>query len=400
MSSAIKVFSVITMALSIQFAGTADGGILKSLDDELTALVEKTGPYLVTVKGESDWRSLISTGIVFDKAGYVITSSYAYDVGKHNVTFNDGVSYPTEKIGVDHQTGLAVLKILGDGFQKPSWGKSEKLKSGAWIIVLGNSYGTPATVNFGVYEGRSDENYLKLAVGVSPGGSGGAVLNTDGEIVGVLIAREAENGLSSVNDYRKGLYLAKQNLRFLNLMGDSKSKAIAVPIEQALDVARELVEHGKIRRGFLGISQRNLTSDERERYEVDSGIMVVEVVDDSPAEKAGLEKGDIITKVDKESIKGISDLYSLIRSRKPGDTVSIAVARDSELLKVEAVLDSADNKALFGGWELKDPLPVLNLGKSFQVFDNIDLEQNLRRLERELDRLGDELAKLRDNLKK
>ena len=183
-------------------------------------------------------------------------------------------------------------------------------------------------------------------------------------------------------------------------MGDLKSKAIAVPIEQAINVVRELVEHGKVRRGFLGISQRNLTSDERERYEVDNGIMVVEVVGDSPAEKAGLEEGDIITKVDKESIKGISDLYSLIRSRKPGDTVSIDIARDGELLKVEAVLDSTGNEVLFGGWELKNPLPVLNLGKSLQVFDNIDLEQNVRRLERELDRLGDELAKLRDHLKK
>ena len=216
MSSAIKVISAIAMALSIPFTGTADGGILKSLDDELTALVEKNEPYLVTVKGESNWRNLIATGIIFDKAGYVITSSHAYDVGKHSVTFNNGDSYPAEKIGVDHQSGLAVLKILGDGFKKPSWGKSEKLKSGAWIMVLGNSYGTPATVNFGVYEGRSDENFLKLAVGVSPGGSGGAVLNTDGEIVGVLIARETESDMSSVNDYRKGLYLAKKNLRFLN----------------------------------------------------------------------------------------------------------------------------------------------------------------------------------------
>ncbi len=264
---------------------------------------------------------------------------------------------------------------------------------------MGNSYGTPATVNFGVYEGKSDENFLKLGVGVSPGGSGGAVLNTDGEIIGILIAREAESGLPDVTDYRKSFYNAKEKLRFLNLMGDSKGKAIAIPIEQAIEVAREIVEHGKVRRGFLGISQRNLTSGEREKHKLEHGIMVVEIVDDSPAEKAGLEEGDIITDVDKEPIENISDLYSLIRSRKPGDKVKIDIARGDKLVTVKAVLDSTANKALFGGWKLKEPLPRLNIGKSLQVLDNIDLEKSIRGLERELDRLRDELAKLRNRIK-
>ena len=395
MGSLVKIITLSLAAISFQLTGTADGGILKSLDNELTSLVAKTEPYLVTVKGESDWRSLIATGIVFDKSGYVLTSSYAYDSDKHEVTFKDGITYPAEKIGVDHQTGLAVLKIIGDDFKQPSWGKSDDLKSGAWIMVVGNSYGTPATVNFGVYEGKTDENFLKLGVGVSPGVSGGAVLNTDGEIIGVLIARQEDTAGSAVTDYSKNLYQAARNLKFFNLAGDLNGTAIALSIEQALDVAGELIEYGRVRRGFLGISQRNLSSMERKEFGVENGVMVVEVVDDSPADSAGLEKGDVITTVNRQVIESISDLYTIVRTHKPGDKIEIAYSRGGENYSIEATLDSTQNEVLFGGWELKASQPKLKVGKPFQLPEKLDLEQYVTRLERQLKMLSEELNKLR-----
>jgi len=398
MRISIKFAVATLMTISTQLTGMAQGGILKSLDDELTALVERTEPYLVTVKGESDWRNLIATGIVFDKDGHVLTSSHAYDSNRHEVIFKDGVSYQAEKVGVDHQSGLAVLKISADNLRQPLWGNSEDLRSGAWIMVVGNSYGTPATVNFGIYEGKTDENFLKLGVGVSPGASGGAVLNIDGQIVGALIARQEETGIESVSDYGKSVYSAARNLRFFNLAGDLRSKAIAVPIEQALDVARELIENGRVRRGYLGISQRNLTSTERQQLGIDHGVMVVEVVENSPADSAGLEKGDIVTSADRKEIGKISDLYTVVRSHKPGDRILIEYSRDGEEHTVAVVLDSTHTEDLFGAWQLKESLPKLKVGQSFQLPGKLDLQNEVDRLESQLKRLEEEIEKLRDKL--
>jgi S1-C subfamily serine protease len=397
MSFVIKIFTLSLTAFAIQISGTAQGGILKSLDDELTSLVEKTEPYLVTVKGKGEWRNLIATGIIYDGEGYVITSSHVYDVDKHEITFKNGDSYSATGIGVDHQTGLAVLKIDDGNFSPPPWSGSSDLKSGAWIMVVGNSFGTPATVNFGIFEGRTAENYLKLGVGVSPGGSGGAVLNTDGEIVGAVIAREA-GSKAALQAFDRGAYLASK-LNFFDVKGDADAKAIAVPVETMKDVIDQLIKHGEIRRGFLGISQRKLSPEEMESANIDRGVMVLEVVEDSPAEDAGLLAGDIITEVDSESIRKTSDLYNLIRSRKPGDKVDISLVREGQAMTLTAELDDADDSALFGAWKLSESIPGLSVGRKIKLPDTEEFEKKMDKMKKDILRLQEELELLREQLK-
>lgn len=393
----LKFFALSVIVMNIQLAGYAKGGILESLDDELTSLVDKTDPYLVTVKGEGQWKNLVATGIVFNKAGYVITTSHVYDAKNHEVMFNDGVSYPAEKVGVDHQTGLAVLKIESDSLGVPALGNSAELEMGSWILVVGNSYGTPATVNFGIFEGKTEEDFLELGVSAPPGSSGGAVLDTGGNVVGILVARESSS-LAEAGDIARNLYSAARNLRIFNLMGDSESKAVAVPIEVASDIATQLIENGKVERGFLGISQRNLSADELERNDIDHGVVVTDVVGDSPAEKAGIEKKDIITAVDGKSINRTSELFTLIRSHKPGDEVSITYLRDGETLSAKVVLAGAKDNMALGGWEFRESQPGMNVGKLLDTSKSTDLEKELARLDRKLSELKRQLDSLRHEL--
>lgn len=400
MKRKLKIFSVALTIISITTGETAYGGVLKSLDDELTSLVEETEPYLVTVKGRGPWRNLIATGIVYDKVGHVITSSHVFNADEFEVTFKDGAAFSAEKIGVDNQTGLAVLKIEGNDLKPPKWGSSPELRDGAWIMVVGNSYGIPATMNIGTFSERTDEGFLQLNVDVRPGASGGAVLNTDGKIAGILIAREADSRFlikSSARDEFLRSYSG--NSKFLDLMRKSEDKAIAIPIDMVADVADQLIEAGEIRRGFLGISQKNLSPRERAEFDLEGGVLVIDIVEESPAEEAGLKEGDIITAVEEEPIQNTFDLFSLIRSHKPGDRVTIAYYREGDEKTTEATLGTADDVELFGKWKVRETTPKLNVGNRLLLPDMTDLEEEISRLNRELDHLRDDVEELQDRLK-
>ncbi len=400
MKRKLKIFTTALTIFLIFTGGTTYGGVLKSLDEELTSLVEKTEPFLVTVKGKGAWRNLIATGIVYDKRGHVITSSHVFSADKFEITFKDGAAFSAEKIGVDNQTGLAVLKIDSDDLNPPDWGKVSKLRDGAWILVVGNSYGIPATMNIGTFSGDTEEGFLQLSVDVRPGASGGAVLNTDGKIAGILIAREADPRIAIQSRGRDDfLRNYEGGLKFFDLMRKSEDRAIAIPSGMVVDVADQLIETGDVKRGFLGISQKNLSSTERDEYDLQSGVLVVDVVEESPAEEAGLEEGDIITAVEDKPIQDTSDLFSLIRSHKPGDRVMIAYYRGGEKQTTEAILETADDVDLFGKWKIREIVPKLNVDNRLWLPNATDLKEDMSRLRDELDRLQDDFDELRKRLK-
>lgn len=399
MKRKLKIVTAALIIISFSVGGVSYSGVLKSLDDELTSLVDKTEPYLVTVKGKGAWKNLIATGIVYDERGYVITSSHAYGADEFEITFKNGAEYPAEKIGVDHQTGLAVLKIDCDDLKPPEWGSTPKLRGGAWIMVVGNSYGIPATVNFGTFSGRTDEGFLQLSVDVSPGASGGAVLSTDGDVVGILIAREADPGQAIYGPAHDELLRSYAGPEFFELMRKSGDKAIAVPIEMVVNVVDQLIETGEVERGFLGISQKNLSSIEREEYDLQGGVLVIDVVEGAPAEKAGLEEGDIIVAVDEKSIRNTSDLYSLVRSHKPGDRITITYYRSGAKRTAEAKLEVADDTDLFGSWKTREIFPKLNVDNRLRLPDMTDLKRDISRLKKEIDLLRNDIEELQTRLK-
>ena len=399
MGKSLRVFTFLFTISMIVISGSGSAGVLKSLDEELSSLVEKTEPYLVTVKGQGPWKNLIATGLVYDKEGYVVTSSHIYDADRFEVIFKNGTSYPADKTGVDPQTGLAVLKINADGLESPVWGKTEALRDGAWILVVSNSYGIPATVDFGVFTGRTVEGFLELGVDVSPGSSGGAVLDTDGRIAGVLVAVEADPEDLAYDSVRNALLSPKRGgARFAGLLSNSDNKAIAVPAEMVVSIADQLIEYGEVKRGFLGISQMNLPEDQRKEYGLDSGVLVVEVVEGSPAEKAGLKEGDVILAVGDDSIHNMAELFNLIRSHKPGDKVTLSYYRDGERRQTEATLEEAQGGFLLSAREVRNFLPKVKVNNKLTLPDMSQMQEEISRLEMEIDKIKKDIDELRKEL--
>ncbi len=392
-----KIFISVILAIFVLSGSAVNAGLLGSLDKELTSLIENTEPYLVTVKGDGIWRNLIATGIVYNKEGYVITSSPAYMATDFEITFASGETYDAEPVGVDHETGLALLKIKGKReFKAPVWGTPSKLNKGAWVLFVGNSYDNPSSVNIGTYSGKDAEGFLELNLNVNPGSSGGAVLNTDGEIIGILIAVEFAPGPTKFlqHDMKVGdYYLFKDR-------GRSRETALALPIDQAKDIVEELIDQGEIKRGFLGINQKNLTDDQKQENNIDGGIMVTDVVDDSPADDADLREDDIIIKIDGKEIAGTGDLYSTVRSHKPGDKVSITYIRAGKTGTVDVELGESKRDYFLGSLDSDKILPKLKINNKLDLPHIENLEEELQSLKDELEKLRYQLDGLKDDLKK
>lgn len=391
-------FFITVLLVTLVFGGSSAYADLKgTLDKELSSLIKSTEPYLVTVRGDGNRRNLIATGIVYNNEGYVITSSPAYFADHFKVTFANGESYEAEPVGVDHETGLAVLKIKGNRqFESPAWGTASSLKEGDWVLFVGNSYDNPSSINIGTFSGIDDDGLLELGLNVKPGSSGGAVLNTDGKVIGILIAIEF-NRNPILAGWQKGLYL--DDLALKGRWGHSDEKALAVPIGQATDIVEQLIKHGEIKRGFLGISQKNLTESEKEENGTDGGVLIVDVVDDSPADRAGLREKDIITEIDGTKIEKTSDLFQKIRSHKPGDEVSIAYLRDGKHGKADVELGESDNDYFLGSLDSDAIFPKLKVGNKLSIPDKEDLKKQFENLQDEFKKLRKDLDELKDDLK-
>jgi len=393
----LKFFITVLLVILVFGGSSAYADLKGTLDKELSSLIKSAEPYLVTVKGDGSRRNLIATGIVYNSEGYVVTSSPAYFADHFKVTFANGESYEAEPVGVDHETGLAVLRIKGTRqFESPTWGTASSLKEGDWVLFVGNSYDNPSSVNIGTFSGMDEDGLLKLGLNVKPGSSGGAILNTDGQVIGVLIAIEFDRN-PIIAGWQKGLYLDDLSLK--GRWGHSDEKALAVPIEQARDIIEQLIRHGEIKRGFLGISQKNLTAREKEDNNIDNGVLIVDVVDDSPAERAGLREKDIITEIDGEKIGKTSDLFQKIRSHKPGDVVSIAFLREGKYGKADVELGESDNDYFLGSLDSDAILPKLMVNNKLSLPDKEDLRRQFENLQDEFKKLRKDLDELKDDLK-
>jgi serine protease Do len=371
-------------------AGGSLAGVLKSLDQELKSLVEFTEPYLVTVKGTGGLRNLVATGIMYDDRGHVITSSQVLAASGFNITFKNGRSYAAEKIGVDYFSGLGVLKIHGHEFPIQSWKSPKPLQTGAWVTLVGNSYETPATISFGTFVDSTDEGLLKLSLDAAPGSSGGALLNIDGEIVGVLVARESGNGDLWTVEALTQTSTTPNALAYLDRVSKGRSYSYAVPFESARQIAEQIIVHGKVSRGFLGVSAQNIVSSQVADLNVKDGVKVIEIEPGSPADSAGIMKEDIITGIDSRPVRERASLYALIRARKPGEQIKIVILRDKRKLELTARLVEAKDDSFFGNMR---GMPS-TISKAFNKLSRSGKED----LAAELDKLREQVTRLQSQV--
>ncbi len=286
------------------------------------------------------------SGVVISENGYIVTNNHVVENAIENgikVTLWNKKVYPAKLIGTDPLTDLAVIKIDADGLATAHFGDADKLKPGQIVIAVGNPLGLSHTVTQGIIsalgrdaidmsmrrkDARSFENYIQTDAAINPGNSGGGLFDLNGSLIGINTAIATQTG---------------------GFMG----YGFAIPIDIVKTTAEDLIAEGKVNRGYIGASVRDIDDVEAKHYGLDKveGVWVSEVNKNSPAEKAGVNPEDIILEVNGKAVKTVPELRSAISRYRAGDEVMLTIWREkkkiSKKVKLEALEadDFASNSA-------------------------------------------------------
>ena len=268
---------------------------------------------VVPVKGSG-------SGFIIDDKCHVLTNAHVVKgADKIKVTLKDGKSYDAKVLGIDSNVDLAVLKMDASGLQYMTFGDSDKIRPGEWVIAIGNPYGFSNSVTAGIISatGRTlddlgKKNLIQTDTPINPGNSGGPLIDIYGQVIGVNVAVAA----------------GAQGIGF------------AIPINNAKEVLNDLITKGKVIRPWLGIYMRDV-DEKLAQYmnlPLPEGVVITEVTKDSPAERSGLKQYDVIREIDGKKIKTASELSAIIKAKKSGDIVIIYVYRESKIWKITVKL--------------------------------------------------------------
>jgi serine protease Do/serine protease DegQ len=270
------------------------------------------------------------SGVIVDAAnGYVLTNHHVVESAKEiEVVLQDNRSLKATVVGSDEGTDIAVLKLQSPGqLTQVAFGNSDKVQVGDFVVAIGNPFGLQHTVTSGIVSalGRSGispdgyEDFIQTDASINPGNSGGALINLNGELIGI-------------------------NSAIFSNSGGNIGIGFAIPVNIAKSIMTQILQFGKVQRGMLGVAISDFSADTAKAYGVDAreGALVQEVTSGSSAEKAGIKVGDVIVAVDGEAITSASDLRTTIGIRRSGETVKIDVLREGKRRTVTAKLDERE----------------------------------------------------------
>lgn len=276
--------------------------------------------------GRSSERAQMGTGsgVIINSDGYIITNNHVIsNAHELSVTLNNNKTYTAELIGTDPKTDIALLKIEADeDLPFVTFADSDNAKIGEWVLAVGNPFNLTSTVTAGIISaksrdlsGTSRQSFIQTDAAVNPGNSGGALVNTNGELVGINTAITSQTG---------------------SYVGYS----FAVPSNIARKVIEDIMEYGNVQNGILGIQGGALNSIMAEKIGVTDteGVYIDSVVEDSGAEKAGVKKGDIIKEIDNIKVSKFSDLTGHLSAKRPDDVVKLKVSRDGTIKTIPVTL--------------------------------------------------------------
>jgi serine protease Do len=282
-------------------------------------IAEKVSPSIVAISLKTTSRDLwgrvyegggTGSGIIIDNKGHIVTNNHVVE-GANNITviLSDGKQLDAKLVGRDTQTDLAVIKVDPEGLKVAELGDSSKLKVGELAVAIGSPMGTEyaGSVTAGIISGLNrsvsvGDNSIKLIqtdAAINPGNSGGALVNSDGQVIGINTIKFAQTTVEGMG--------------------------FAIPMNEAKPIIESLIQNKKISRPYLGISGRTITDEEVEQYKVPHGVYVSAVVEFSGADRGGINRGNIITKLGGKKIETIEDLVAEIQKHKVGDVIQVEI---------------------------------------------------------------------------
>ncbi len=299
------------------------------------------------------------SGVIISEDGYIVTNNHVVqDADYIEVTLNDKRSFEAKIIGNDPSTDIALVKISENSLPFLAFGNSDAVRIGEWVLAVGNPFNLTSTVTAGIVSAKARninilgdksaiESFIQTDAAVNPGNSGGALVNTTGDLIGINAAIASNTG--SYSGY-----------------------SFAIPSNLVKKVVEDLRDYGVVQRGYLGITPADITSDFARDKGIDKirGVYVYGVADDGSAKDAGMHEGDIITNVNTIPVNSVSELLEIVGQYRPGDKVDLTYERDGKVLNNSIQLKNKEgNMALVK----KEDISVLQeLGAEFAPVTDVE----------------------------
>ncbi len=302
-------------------------------------------------------RPVQGSGFIISEDGYILTNNHLVgETKKVFVKVGEDSEIEAKVIGTDPDSDIAVIKVKKENLPFLELADSDALEVGEWVLAIGNPFALSHTVTAGIVsaKGRSNvglatyEDFIQTDAAINPGNSGGPLINLDAKVVGI-------------------------NTAIVSRSGGNMGIGFAIPINMAKSVYKQLIEEGKVTRGYLGVGPQDLTPEMAESLGLKDvkGVIIPEVKEGSPADKAGMKPGDVIVELEGKPINGSQDLSNKIAAIKPGTKVEIVVLRDGKRKTLTAELEERTAEQEITA-EAKEPDRLETLGLSVQdLTDNI-----------------------------
>lgn len=306
----------------------------------------------------------LGTGMIMDSQGHILTNNHVVGgATKIDVLLSNGKQYPAKLIGTDPKTDLAVIKIsTKETLPHVTFGDSDKMKVGDWVVAIGHPRGLDQTVTQGIISAKhrqgitdpsSYQDFLQTDAAINPGNSGGPLLNLQGKVIGV-------------------------NAAIVSQSGGFEGIGFAIPSNMALHVANQLMARGKVQRGWLGISIQDVTPDLAKSFGLDApkGALIADVVKEGPANKAGLKRGDIVIAYQGKEIMHTSDFRNRVANTPIGEEAKVTVFRKGEKREFTVTIGNLEDADRILATSLRDRLGAEFRPVTTKEADNFNLDQN------------------------
>ncbi len=309
-----------------------------------------------TRPGGSKQAEASGSGVIISSDGYIVTNRHVIQQSDRiKVVLNDRRSFEAEIIGTDATTDIALLKIDETELPPMRYGNSDAVNVGEWVLAVGNPFNLTSTVTAGIVSAKarninifsdqySIESFIQTDAAVNPGNSGGALVNQDGELIGINTAIASKTG---------------------SFIGYS----FAIPVNIVRKIVADLIEYGNVQRAYMGATLVDIDADVAEKFDLNTsnGILIYEISEDGAADEANIKTGDIIKEFNGVEVNTVSQFMEQISKYRPGDKVNVSVVRDGKEITRKLTL-----KNKYGNTELVSSTIIKVLGGEFE---NVPLEE-------------------------